>query len=77
MSAVQTVDPATFAALGAPSRLRIVELLREEPLSVGAIAERLGIESDDDHDPDDARFGVYDWLGYRLELVIEAADALL
>lgn len=41
------------------------------------IAERLGIESDDDHDPDDARFGVYDWLGYRLELVIEAADALL
>ncbi|MCI1017990.1 DUF2017 family protein [Microbacterium sp. C5A9] len=41
------------------------------------IAERLGIESDDDHDPDDARFGVYDWLGYRLELTIEAADELL
>lgn len=41
------------------------------------IAERLGIEHDEDHDPEDARFGVYDWLGYRLELIIEAADELL
>ncbi|MFJ2541842.1 DUF2017 family protein [Microbacterium sp. NPDC087589] len=41
------------------------------------IAERLGIESDDDHDPEDPRFGIYDWLGYRLELIIEAADELL
>lgn len=41
------------------------------------IAERLGIESDDDHDPEDPRFGVYDWLGYRLELTIDAADELL
>lgn len=41
------------------------------------IAERLGIVNDDDHDHDDARFGVYDWLGYRLELTIEAADEFL
>lgn len=41
------------------------------------IAERLGIESDDDHDMEDPRFGVYDWLGYRLELTIDAADELL
>lgn len=41
------------------------------------IAERLGIESDDDRDPDDARYGVYDWLGYRLELTVEAVDELL
>lgn len=41
------------------------------------IAERLGVENDEDHDPEDARFGVYDWLGYRLELTIEAADELL
>lgn len=40
------------------------------------IATRLGIERDDDHDPDDARFGVYDWLGYRLEVVVQAADEL-
>ena len=33
----------TFAALGQPSRLRIVELLREGPLSVGDIVEALAI----------------------------------
>jgi DNA-binding transcriptional ArsR family regulator len=43
MSAAAVVDPATFAALGEPSRLRIVELLRDGPLSVGTIVERLGI----------------------------------
>ena len=43
MSAAAVVDPATFAALGEPSRLRIVELLRDGPLPVGAIVERLGI----------------------------------
>lgn len=40
------------------------------------IAARLGIERDDDHDPDDARYGVYDWLGYRLEVIVQAADEL-
>lgn len=43
MSAIAVVDPATFAALGEPNRLRIVELLRDGPLSVGTIVERLGI----------------------------------
>ncbi len=38
------------------------------------IASRLGIDTEDDHDPDDPRFGVYDWLGYRLDGLIEAAD---
>lgn len=41
------------------------------------VANRLGIENDDDHSPDDARFGVYDWLGHRLESVVQAADELL
>lgn len=40
------------------------------------IATRLGIERHDDHDPDDARFGIYDWLGYRLEIIVQAADEL-
>lgn len=39
------------------------------------IAGRLGVESDEDHDSEDPRFGVYDWLGYRLELLIESAEA--
>lgn len=33
----------TFAALGEPSRLDIVELLRRRPFSVGDIADTLGI----------------------------------
>ncbi|MDR6866039.1 hypothetical protein J2Y69_000624 [Microbacterium resistens] len=39
------------------------------------IASRLGIESDTDHDAEDPRFGVYDWLGYRLDGLIEAAES--
>lgn len=37
------VDAATFAALGEPNRLRIVESLRDGPLSVGELVERLGM----------------------------------
>ncbi len=33
----------TLAALGEPSRLKIVDLLRGSPFPVGEIAERLGI----------------------------------
>jgi DNA-binding transcriptional ArsR family regulator len=35
------VDTLTFAALAEPNRLRIIELLRDGPASVGEIAERL------------------------------------
>jgi len=38
------------------------------------IATRLGVTSDDDHDPEDPRFGIYDWLGYRLDQLVLAAD---
>lgn len=37
------MNATTFAALGEPSRLEIVELLRRRPFSVGDIAEALGI----------------------------------
>lgn len=37
------MEAAIFAALGDPSRLRIVELLRRGPSPVGAIADALGI----------------------------------
>ncbi|MBN9170383.1 MAG: DUF2017 family protein, partial [Microbacterium sp.] len=39
------------------------------------LAIRLGIDDEDDHDEDDPRFGVYDWLGYRLEGLVHAAEA--
>ena len=38
------------------------------------VASRLGIERDDRHDADDPRFQVYDWLGYRLDDLIQRAD---
>lgn len=38
------------------------------------IADRLGIVDDDDREVDDPRYGVYDWLGYRLELLVQAAE---
>nr|WP_201469678.1 DUF2017 family protein [Microbacterium hydrocarbonoxydans] len=76
---VQEMSPAEAVAeheLGIPyadidAWLRTLTALRL------VIAERLGIESDDDRDPEDARFDVYDWLGYRLELLIDAADEFL
>lgn len=39
------------------------------------LATRLEITDENTHDPNDPRFGVYDWLGFRLETLIEAADA--
>ncbi|WP_243074994.1 DUF2017 family protein [Microbacterium sp. SS28] len=38
------------------------------------LASRLGIVDEDDHDEDDPRFGIYDWLGYRLEGLVKAAE---
>lgn len=40
------------------------------------LATRLGIVDEDDLDEDDPRRGVYDWLGYRLEGLIQSADEL-
>ncbi len=39
------------------------------------LASRLGIQSEDDHDEQDPRFGIYDWLGYRLDGLVRAVDA--
>ncbi len=38
------------------------------------LATRLGIARPEDHDSDDPRFGVYDWLGYRLDGLVAAMD---
>lgn len=39
------------------------------------LATRLGVTDDDDHTDDDPRFGVYDWLGYRLHILVEAIES--
>jgi len=36
------------------------------------LAERLGIQVEDDRADDDPRFGIYDWLGYRLDGLVHA-----
>ena len=36
------------------------------------LAERLGIQVEDDRAEDDPRFGIYDWLGYRLDGLVRA-----
>jgi len=38
------------------------------------LAARLGIAQEDDRDPEDPRFGVYDWLGFRLEGLLQAME---
>ena len=38
------------------------------------LATRLGITQEDHHSPDDPRFGIYDWLGYRLDGLVSAVD---
>ncbi|MTE23715.1 DUF2017 family protein [Microbacterium sp. ZXX196] len=39
------------------------------------LASRLGIsDGDAAHDEDDPRYGLYEWLGYRLEGLVQAAD---
>lgn len=39
------------------------------------LASRLGIESEEDYDEEDPRFGVYEWLGFRLDGLVQAVDA--
>ncbi|WP_029149759.1 DUF2017 family protein [Microbacterium indicum] len=39
------------------------------------LASRLGIDAGAEHDDADPRFGLYEWLGYRLEGLIEAAES--
>lgn len=38
------------------------------------LATRLGITEPQDHDPEDPRFGVYEWLGYRLDGLVGALE---
>ncbi len=64
--------------------LEVVEI-RLEPDAVQAwlrclaairlvLATRLGIRTEEDHDVGDPRFGVYEWLGYRLDGLVRAAS---
>lgn len=64
---VETV-PLPLDAEQARAWLRTLAALRL------VLAQRLGIADEDDHDPEDARFSIYDWLGYRLDGLVGALD---
>ncbi|MDQ1084042.1 MULTISPECIES: DUF2017 family protein [Microbacterium] len=66
-------DPdATIAvALGEGEALAWMRTLAAVRL---VLATRLGIRTEDDHQPDDPRFGLYDWIGYRLDGLMTALD---
>lgn len=38
------------------------------------LAARLDIGDTDEHHPDDPRYGVYDWIGYRLSGLLDATE---
>jgi hypothetical protein len=71
-------EPAGDAALELIELRLDPEELRSWLRSLAAIrlvlATRLGIRTEDDHDVDDPRFGIYDWLGYRLDGLVQAAS---
>ncbi|MCR2818889.1 DUF2017 domain-containing protein [Microbacterium sp. zg.Y1090] len=53
-----------LSADGVRAWLRILNALRL------VLASRLGIDVVDDHDADDPRYAIYDWLGYRLDVLV-------
>ncbi|MEV8238919.1 DUF2017 family protein [Microbacterium testaceum] len=64
-------DATLTIALGEDEALSWMRTLSAVRL---VMATRLGILSEDDHQPDDPRFGIYDWIGYRLDGLVTALD---
>ena len=80
-------DPAALPEDVEPDDEALMELveLRLEPDDLQAwlrclaairlvLATRLDIRTEEDHDLDDPRFGIYEWLGYRLDGLVQAAS---
>jgi hypothetical protein len=78
---------AALSELSADDEQELMELveLRLDPDALQAwlrclaavrlvLATRLEIRSETDHDVDDPRFGIYEWLGYRLDGLVQAAS---
>ncbi|KQR92978.1 MAG: DUF2017 family protein [Microbacterium ginsengisoli] len=40
------------------------------------LATRLGVTDEDSHDDRDPRFGIYDWVGFRLDGLVKALDEI-
>lgn len=66
-------DPDTTIAV-ALSENEALSWLRTLSAVRLVLAERLGIQDEDDHQPDDPRFGIYDWIGYRLDGLVAVIE---
>lgn len=74
VAAPAELDPATamdavvlpLTPVQAQTWLRTLAALRL------VLASRLGVVSEDDHDPEDPRFGIYEWVGFRLDGLVQA-----
>nr|WP_165143475.1 DUF2017 family protein [Microbacterium endophyticum] len=58
----------TLSPSDAESWLRTLSAIRL------VLASRLGITTEDDLDPEDPRFGIYEWVGYRLDGLVNAIN---
>jgi hypothetical protein len=68
-------DPALLETVEVPLDAQTVQAWLRTLAAVRLVlATRLGIARPEDHDSEDPRFGIYDWLGYRLDGLIAAVD---
>lgn len=66
-------DPALLEVVGIRlDRVEARSWLRTMAAIRLVLATRLGVAEIDDHEHDDPRFGIYDWLGYRLDGLVTA-----
>jgi len=80
-AALEDFERMTGAEAAAPHPVRlsaaeVIPWMRTLSSIRLVLASRLGIERTDTHDVQDPRYGTYDWLGYRLELLVHQADLL-
>ncbi|MEJ1155642.1 MULTISPECIES: DUF2017 family protein [Microbacterium] len=69
--ALRETVAVTLSATEADAWLRTLAAVRL------VLATRLGVAiSDEERDETDARFGIYDWVGYRLHVLVDAIDGL-
>jgi hypothetical protein len=69
-------DPRLLEAVAVPLDADAVQAwLRTLAAIRLVLATRLGITEPEDHDAEDPRFGIYDWLGYRLDGLVSVIDA--
>ena len=79
-SSTTRLAPPTSAPSTSGSRMKLAMLpdLTDPPyrmrVRAAASSSRTRAMTAHDYDPDDPRYGVYEWLGYRLEGLLQVLD---